>query len=123
MQIARVILPWSKTSDFSLNSRAHWATRHRRVSAQKETTAILAKQAGWGRAKVPAEGRITMRLTFCPPSRGGWPDLDNAAAANKGALDALAAIWGVDDRRFDLILERGERSKHGGVIVTAEVVA
>ena len=62
-----------------------------------------------------------MRLTFCPPARGGYPDGDNVLAANKGALDALATLWGVDDRRFRIIIEHGERCQFGAVIVTAEV--
>lgn len=122
MSLARVILPWSKTSDFSQNARVHWAARHRRVKAQKDTTTILAKQAGWHKVNLPEAGRIVLRVTLCPPPRGPFPDDDNALSANKGALDALAAVLGVDDRRFRPVVERGERSKHGAVIVTMEAV-
>lgn len=120
MIIARVNLPWSKTSDFSLNSRAHWAVRHRRVKAQKRTTTLLAMQAGWHNIRLPDDGRVRMRLTLCPPTRGPWPDDDNALTANKGALDALADVLGINDRRFQPIVERGERCQHGAVIVTLE---
>ena len=119
--LPRVILPWAKTSELSANSRLHWRNRAALIKAQKRTAHALALEAGWHKVSIP-DGPIAVRLTFCPPSRGVVPDLDNALTAQKGALDALAAVLGVDDRRFAISIERGERCRDGAVLVEIDVV-
>lgn len=122
MMLPRIILPWTKTSDLSANARSHWRKRHRLTAAQKDTTAWLAKAAGWGAVVVPDGAEVHLTLTFCPPSRGGFPDDDNVIAAHKGARDALAVVLSIDDRRFRALAIPGERCKGGAVIVDARIV-
>ena len=120
--IIRVILPWEKTSELSANSRLHWRRRAALVKAQKRAAYALALEAGWHKVSVPDGADIRVSLTFCPPPRGPVPDLDNALTAQKGALDALAAVLGVNDRLFKIRMEMGERCLAGAVLVEIEVV-
>lgn len=119
--IIRVILPWTKTSDLSANSRLHWRKRHALIKAQKRAADALAREAGWHKVRIPDGADIRVSLTFCPPPRGPVPDLDNALTAQKGALDALAAVLRVNDRRFRISIQAGDRCRDGGVIVVMEV--
>lgn len=119
--IIRVILPWAKTSELSANSRLHWRRRAALVKAQKRAAYALALEAGWHKVSVPDGADIRVSLTFCPPSRGAAPDSDNALTAQKGALDALAAVLRVNDRRFRISIQAGDRCRDGGVIVVMEV--
>ena len=119
--IIRVILPWAKTSELSANSRLHWRRRAALVKAQKRAAYALALEAGWHKVSVPDGADIRVSLTFCPPPRGPVPDLDNALTAQKGALDALAAVLRVNDRRFRISIQAGDRCRDGGVIVVMEV--
>ena len=116
----RITLPWAKTSELSANSRLHWSRKAKLIAAQKAVARGLALEAGWHKFRI--DGPIAVRLTFCPPSRGVVQDLDNALTAQKGALDALADVLGVDDRRFAISIERGERCRDGAVIVEMGVV-
>ena len=119
--IVRVILPWAKTSEISANSRLHWRRRAALVKAQKRAAYALALEAGWHKVSVPDGADISVSLTFCPPPRGPVPDLDNALTAQKGALDALAAVLRVNDRRFRISIQAGDRCRDGAVIVQIEV--
>ena len=119
--LPQIKLPWTKTSDLSANSRLHWRKRHALVKAQKRAAYALALEAGWHTVSVPDGADIRVSLTFCPPSSGAAPDSDNALTAQKGALDALAAVLGVNDRRFKIRMEMGERCALGAVIVLVEV--
>ena len=119
--IIRVILPWEKTSELSANSRLHWRRRAALVKAQKRAAYALALEAGWHKVSVPDGADIRVSLTFCPPPRGPVPDLDNALTAQKGALDALAAVLRVNDRRFRISIQAGDRCRDGAVIVHLEV--
>lgn len=119
--LPEIKMPWTKTSDLSANSRLHWRKRHALVKAQKRTADALAREAGWHKVRIPDDAKISINLTFCPPSRGPVPDLDNALTAQKGALDALAAVLGVNDRRFRISIQAGDRCRYGAVIVRMEV--
>lgn len=122
MMLPQIKLPWAKTSEMSANGRLHWAARNRKVTAQKRAADALAREAGWRKGMVPtgADARVTM--IYCPPSVGGIPDEDNLIAAQKGALDALAAVLGVNDKQFRIQAPvRGERCKGGAVIIQVEV--
>ena len=121
MILPRVILPWAKTSELSANSRLHWSRKAKLIAAQKAVARGLALEAGWHKVRIPDDAKISINLTFCPPSSGAAPDSDNALTAQKGALDALAAVLGVNDRRFKIRMEMGERCALGAVIVLVEV--
>ncbi|MFH5773567.1 hypothetical protein ACHFJ0_04890 [Paracoccus sp. NGMCC 1.201697] len=124
MKLPRLVLPWAKTSELSANSRLHWRVRHGKVKAQKRTADALAREARWHMARIPADAVVKIHLTYCPPSVGGTPDDDNVISAQKGALDALATVLGVNDRQFRIQApSRGERCKAGAVIIDAEVCA
>ena len=124
MIIAALTLDWVRMSDLSANSRSHWRKKARMVKAQRGMATIIAQENRLHLARdlVPAEGPIFIRLTCCPPSGTVYPDDDNFITAQKGALDAIAKVLGVDDKRFKVQpVRRGERSKDGGVIVEIAV--
>lgn len=122
MNLPRIILPWTKTSDLSANARKHWAERNRLVKAQKSMAQGLALEAGWHLVSIPAGATVRYNLTYCLPSRVKTADDDNIITANKGARDALAAVLGIDDAAFRLSrIEQGERCKDGAIIIEAEI--
>lgn len=123
MNLPRIILPWTKTSELSANSRLHWRRKAPLIKAQKATAHALALEAGWHRISIPDGAIIEVVLTYCPPSGTVYPDDDNVVTAHKGARDALAAVIGVDDRRFRARAIPGERCKSGAVIVDARIVS
>ncbi|TWI32762.1 hypothetical protein [Paracoccus sulfuroxidans] len=123
MMLPQLQLPWAKTSELSANSRLHWRKRHRLVQSQKINATALAREKGLHLARIPEGAAIHVTLTFCPPSRVSSFDDDNAVTAQKGALDAIAAVLRVDDSRFRLQApQRGEKCRDGGVIVNIEVM-
>lgn len=124
MLLPQLKLPWAKTSELSANGRLHWSKKRRKVQAQKKLATYLAQEKGFHRIRIPAGAEIRVTLTFCAPSTVTSFDDDNAVTAQKGALDAIAAVLKVDDSRFRLqAVERGERCKSGAVIVLMEVAA
>lgn len=121
--LPQIILPWSKLSDFSGNARGSWGKSYRLIKKQKGVAAGLAKEKGLHLIRIPDDAEIRVTLTFCPPSTVNRFDDDNATAAQKGALDAIAAVLRVDDSRFrQQAPQRGEKSRYGGVIVNIEVM-
>jgi crossover junction endodeoxyribonuclease RusA len=63
------------------------------------------------------EGPVMIELEFCSPTKRQC-DLDNLLARTKHGIDALAEVLGVDDKRFEYTLRRGEPVKHGRVMVS-----
>lgn len=126
MNIARFTLDWVRMSDLSMNSRLHWRKKSRLVTAQRGMATAIAQEARlhFARKQVPDAGPIFITLTCCPPSGTVYPDDDNFITVQKGALDAIAKVLGVDDSRFKVQpVRRAERSKDGGVIVEIAVAA
>ena len=126
MIIAALTLDWVRMSDLSANSRLHWRKKARLVKNQRGMATGIAQEnrLHLARGRIPAEGPIFIRLTCCPPSGTVYPDDDNFITAQKGALDAIAKVLGVDDKRFKVQpVRKGERSKDGGVIVEIAVEA
>ncbi|WP_410217269.1 hypothetical protein [Paracoccus sp. (in: a-proteobacteria)] len=101
MKIVRLTLEWVRMLDLSQNSRLHWRKKPRLVKNQKGMATAVAYHECLHRAKglVPTTGDILVTLTCCPPSGTVYPDDDNFITAQKGALDAIAAVLGVDDTR------------------------
>lgn len=78
------------------NARVHWSV-HRRVAGKyREDCWALTLAA---KVRVPAEGKIRLRLDFFPPTRARRDD-DNAEAAFKHGRDGIAQALKVDDHRF-----------------------
>lgn len=102
------------------NSRVHRIKANGPRQSSKSAAYYAAHAAGWRKIQDAPE-RVHFVLTFCPPTNGRF-DLDNALAASKAAIDGLSSLLGVDDSLFSYTIQRGEKSKNGGVIVTAEVV-
>ena len=120
--LPRIILPWTKTSDLSANSRLHWRKRHALVKAQKRAADALAREAGWHKAAIHPDAKMILRLIYCPPSNVSTVDDDNIITAHKGARDAFAAVLGINDSQFTTVAERGEKCRFGAVIVQAETI-
>lgn len=74
-----------------LNAREHWATRHRRVSQERRTTAMALRAVG---VEPIPEGPVWVRLT-----RVGrrTMDVDNVIGGLKAVRDEIAAALGRDD--------------------------
>ena len=114
----RVTLPWAKTSELSGNGRLHWRKRNNLIRQQKDAATKLAWASGFHTLRIPDDVDIPVHLTICAPTGTVWPDDDNVIAAQKGALDALAAVLRVNDSRFRIQPPiRGERRKGGAVVV------
>lgn len=99
----------------ALNLREHWATRHRRVAAERRATALCCPRE---LPRLP----VVVELVRVSP---GTLDDDNLRGALKGVRDELARRYGVDDRdarvdwRYDQ--RRGPRGRFAvEVTVTAQ---
>lgn len=123
MIVFRASLPWpprilwpngSKGKHWHPISRARARQKHDARIAAREVGAILMPEA------VPAEGPLTLRYEFRHPPRAHGYDDDNAIAAMKAARDQIAALLGVDDKRFRTDITRGPATKGGAVVVTVE---
>lgn len=95
----------------SPNSRCHWAQKARAFKSYKSTCAILI-----GAKRSAVLGRDSFSITFHPPTAHRY-DLDNLVSRWKAGCDALSAVCGVDDSKFQLTIAKGEPVKGGAVIV------
>lgn len=111
-----IIIPWPP-KELSPNARTHHMKRASIAKKYKQACWALAMA---GMRPVPAYGKITVSMTFCPPDNRRR-DMDNALAACKAAIDGIAAAIGVDDSRFRYVLEwgaEGEGRPDGFVMVS-----
>ena len=94
----------------SLNQREHWATKARRVKAERKATYWASIGSGVHRAPLPC----VVTLTRIAPRQ---MDGDNLQGALKGVRDEVAACLGVDDRdaRVTWVYgqERGKAREYG----------
>jgi len=104
--VKHVILPWPYEALWP-NARPHWAQKAKATKAYRFAAKSMCLGAKPG----------VVRVTFCPKSRGPFPDRDNAIAAFKAAQDGIADALGVNDRDLIFTHEFGDRCKDGGVIV------
>lgn len=100
------------------NSRKHRQVVAAHRAAQRESAGWIAREAGLHRVAVP-EGVVRVHLHFHPATRRSF-DTDNAVAAMKGALDAVADVLRLDDRWFQPVPYRCEPIKGGAVMLVAE---
>lgn len=85
------------------NARVHWATKAKRVKAQRTAVRMCLGAHVWGR--VPCR----VLLTRIGPNA---LDGDNLAGACKAVRDAVAAALGVDDRDPRVAWEYAQRRAH-----------
>ena len=124
MVLGSLVLPWPPRG-LNPNGRVHWADASRLKKAQKKAAwqAGLTRGLHLHKGRIPAEAIIALHWTFCPPPRAAHSyDDDNAEAAMKAARDQIAAMIGVDDRRFRATRERGPAVKGGRVVATLAAV-
>ena len=75
------------------NQREHWAAKHRRTKALRETAAMFSGQ--W-RSKAPKRIKA-IRMTRVTGKRGKMLDVGNLAVALKAVQDGLCDALGIDD--------------------------
>lgn len=92
-----LVLPWP-SRDLHPNSRNHWSLRAKAAKAARYQAGLLALQAGW-QGRVLPEGRLHVWIDAYPPDRRRR-DADGLLSSCKAALDGIADVIGVDDRRF-----------------------
>jgi crossover junction endodeoxyribonuclease RusA len=110
---ALLTFPWPPKA-LSPNARVHWSKKAKATAKYKDDC----WRCGWV-AMVQGQSlkaRDTFRLVFCPPDNRRR-DSDNMLASFKAGFDALSALTGVDDSKFQWSFSRGEVVKGGAVIV------
>lgn len=121
---ARVIVPWPPSGLSPNGSQGDYRGKARLASAYKARCALLMMEKGRAVKRMPP-GSVVQRVIVvaCPPPKVSRYDFDNLARRLKPAFDALADALGVDDGDWRvMVLERGERSRDGGVILQVEVI-
>lgn len=121
-RLPTIRLPYAKTTDLSRNSRKHWSAQRKLDKQQKKDAFGACLEAGIHKHRPKKGDELVVTVTICPPSGVTYPDDDNALSANKAALDQIAAVLRVDDSTFRPKVERGDRCKHGAVLVNVEVI-
>jgi len=102
-----IILPWPPR-ETSPNARCHWRTKAYAAKNYRAQCFALAHKQGAG--KFFDDGmpvHILARLLFVPTSRRRF-DLDNALAAMKSGLDALAHAVGLDDSKWSFHIGKAD---------------
>lgn len=80
------------------NSRVHWAKKSTAVRDARQNAKIRALECGWQNRRLP-DGRLHVWIDAYPPDRRRR-DADGLLTSLKAALDGIADVLGVDDRRF-----------------------
>lgn len=93
-----LVLPWP-SKDLSPNGRVHWRTKARATRSAFQTAVILAHEAGWRGAELPA-GRLHLWVSFHQAPGKTLPDDDNMLGRFKAYRDGLAKVLDIDDKRF-----------------------
>lgn len=106
-----IVLPFPDAS-LSGHNTGHWHKKARTVATHR-SWAFHATRAA--KAKVPAEGDITITFRFIPPDRRG--DRTNYPNRLKPYIDGIAEALGINDRRFLPAYEFAEPEKPGRVEV------
>ncbi len=119
--LPQIKLPWPEPPLWPNRQKGRpWTYSYAAKRAQVKATAEACIAADL-HLITPAPGPIRVTWIACPPTRNRW-DGDGLEGALKAARDTIARALGVDDSRFDARVERGERSRDGGVIVVMEVI-
>lgn len=94
-----VTLPWPP-KQLSPNARVHWAVLSSAKKKYRAACFYLTKEA---KLTAPADGQVSVEITFHPPCRRPR-DMDNMLASIKAGLDGLADAMKTNDKRFELTL-------------------
>lgn len=125
MILATLTLPWPPRA-LNPNGRAHWAKRTAPRKAQKAAAYAEGLERGLHlvKGRIPAGATIGIHWMFCPPPRAAHSyDDDNFEAAMKAARDQIAAMIGVDDKRFRATKERGPIQRPAGAVICTLSIA
>jgi crossover junction endodeoxyribonuclease RusA len=110
--MSAIELPWPpKELRPNASSPGNWRRKSEAAKSYRNACYWLSVKQ---RIVLPAEGEITLSLSFLPPDNRRR-DLDNMLAAFKAGLDGFSDAHEVNDHRFALLLRRGEPVKHGCV--------
>lgn len=123
MKVAQCILPWPPSSLSPNGSQGDFRGKAKAARQYKADCTAILREKGRAIRRLPP-GSIVSRVTvtFCPPSGVNRYDFDNMGKRMKQGFDAIAEAIGIDDGAWQsLVMQRGERSKNGGVIIGIEV--
>jgi crossover junction endodeoxyribonuclease RusA len=116
MKTAEFFLDWP-VKTLSPNARQHWSRVASAKKAAKRNAYYSVLQAGIGKIDAVT---ITVKLSFFPPD-ARHRDTDNILSSCKASLDGVSEAIGIDDSRWNLVLEpRGPIEKNGMVKVKLE---
>ncbi len=107
MQIAFAWPP----KQLSPNARVHWAKKAKATKAYRTECYLSALLY-----HVKLKDKSKFKIVFSPPDKRKR-DADNLIASFKAGFDALSAVTGIDDSKFEWTYVRGEPVKGGAVIV------
>lgn len=111
-----LVLPYPPAA-LNPNKRGHWAAKAKAARAYRADCYMLSTGYRNANALVfPAEGKISIDVTFHPPDRRHRDD-DNMVSTWKSGRDGMADAWGVNDKRFRMTLDVGEPVKGGKVVI------
>lgn len=113
----KIDLPWPPR-DLHPNARVHWAQRARAAKRVRQEAAWTAKAAGIGR--IDANG-LVVRAVFTPPDNRPR-DIDGMLSNIKPALDGIADVIGVDDSKWEIVVEREAPRPLGNVRIEIEPI-
>ena len=105
-----ILLPWPP-SVLNPNRRCHWAVKAKAVKAYRKESGWATKASG---DRIKGKGAIDLHISFYPPDNRSR-DLDGMLSSIKAGLDGIADALGVNDKRFQLRIERCAKIKGGQV--------
>jgi len=113
----RLTLPWWPKELKANGGFGNRFAHHRAAKKYKSDCGFLSKDQGLG----PLDAaRLKLTFEFRPKTRN-LPDKDNCVHSCKYLIDAIAAVTGIDDSKFDYGEHTiGEPVKGGAVLVDIE---
>lgn len=104
-----VTIPLKTISEANASQREHWATKHKRHTAQHHAVRLSLRHA-WGERLGDWDTPITILLTRIGPRK---LDDDNLRGALKYTRDAVAAWFGLDDAHLLFTWDYAQRQSRG----------
>jgi len=110
--MAGIVLPWPPKG-LHPNDRVHFMAKSRAAKKARAWAFAAAREA---KAVAPADGRISVVLTF-HPANNQKRDKDGLLSSAKAYLDGIADALNVNDSRFDPVPVIGDKVAGGRVVV------